>query len=426
MSSHQSHRIRTLWLTGVLHAFTHLYQVALLPLYFEIQQDFRLSTIDKSTLLLTVMFVAYFLPSYPMGILADKLSRKKLLAAGLAINGLGFLMLSLSHTYVLAVMSMIVAGLGGSFYHPAATALIARLFPEARGRALGWVGVGASLGFFIGPLYTGWRCLAAGSWRVPICELGVLGMIAALAFFWLADDEKTLEQIDLRHELLKKESAATPLFPTAALWMLFLGAAFLLSLRDFTGSAMGTSASLYLQNAFQFTSGSAGRTLSVMYAASAISNPLFGRLSDRGRMRWAATLLLAAAVLVMVFSRVPVSRKGATLLVFGFFFMASYPITEAALMEAVPDAVRGRVFGLFITIGGLVGNLSHWVVGAWVGKLGSSAALPSSYHSLYTTLAVLVLLSICGLPCLKAIRRREHIEPASSRQAIPLAPLATP
>jgi len=321
---------------------------------------------------------------------------------------------------------MIVAGLGGSFYHPAATALIARLFPEARGRALGWVGLGASLGFFIGPFYTGWRCFHAGTWRAPIAEIGIMGMIAAVVFFLLADDEKALEEIDLRHDLLKKESPAAPLFPSAALWMLFLASAFLLSLRDFTVSVMGTSASLYLQNAFHYTSGSAGRTLSWMFAASAISNPLFGGLSDRGRMRWAATLLTIAMILVLAFPRVPLPWKGWTLLAYGFFFMASYPITEAALMEAVPDAVRGRVFGLFITIGGLVGNLSHWVMGAWVRRLGDSAGLPSSYNSLYTTLAVLVLLSLCGLPCLKAIRRKEHLGSATARETVPLAPLATP
>jgi hypothetical protein len=33
MSALERHHTRTLWLTGVLHAFTHLYQVALMPLY---------------------------------------------------------------------------------------------------------------------------------------------------------------------------------------------------------------------------------------------------------------------------------------------------------------------------------------------------------------------------------------------------------
>src|SRR4051812_40243435 len=81
-----SHRTRTLILVIVLHAFTHVYQVALMPLYLPIRDSLHLSGVEQATLLLTVMYVAYFLPSYGMGILADRFSRKKLLAWGLAVN----------------------------------------------------------------------------------------------------------------------------------------------------------------------------------------------------------------------------------------------------------------------------------------------------------------------------------------------------
>ena len=94
--------------------------------------------------------------------------------------------------------------------------------------------------------------------------------------------------------------------------------------------------------------------------------------------------------------------------------MSSYPIIEAALMESVPDEVRGRVFGFFITIGGLVGNLSHWLVGHWVQNLGAAASVPSSFYALYGTLALLILGSLAGLPCLQAIRRREQQQRAVS------------
>src|SRR5229473_3365786 len=127
MAQEKSHRTRTLWLIGTLHAFTHLYQVALLPLYFRIQQDLRLGSVEQATLLVTVLGLAYFVPSYPLGALADRLSRKKLLTLGLLINGLGFVGLSLAPNYGWALASAAVAGLGGSFYHPSATALVVRL-----------------------------------------------------------------------------------------------------------------------------------------------------------------------------------------------------------------------------------------------------------------------------------------------------------
>ena len=115
--------------------------------------------------------------------------------------------------------------------------------------------------------------------------------------------------------------------------------------------------------------------------------------------------------MISAFPRVPVNWIIPVLLAYGFFFMASYPITEAALMEAVPDSVRGRVYGLFLTIGGLVGNLSHWLVGGWVKTLGARAALPESYFPLYNLLSLLVVGSLVALPFLHAIRKREGLLP---------------
>jgi len=423
MPQEQSHRNRTLFLVGVLHAFTHLYQVALLPLYLRIQQDLNLSSVEQATLLVTILGVAYFLPSYPLGVMADRFSRKKLLGIGLAINSLGFIALGLAPNYAWALAAAAIAGFGGSFYHPAATALVAQLFPEAKGRALGLVGIGASTGFFAGPFYTGWRVVSSGSWRFPVCELGAFGLLAAGLFFLLAHEHSELPPLSKSNEKLSiSPPVSAPLFPTTALWFLFLGASFCFSMRDFSGNAMGTSASLFLQNAHGFSPKSTGLALSGLYLASVISNPLFGSLSDRGRMRWVAFVLIIAASMISLFPRVPAAWISPVLLTYGFFFMASYPIVEAALMESVPNSVRGRVFGLFITVGGLIGNISHWVAGNWIHKLGPTAAQVASYLPLYATLSLLVALSICGLPLLHAIRKREHLDPLETGAAA-LAPL---
>ncbi len=426
MPGEKSHRTRTLWLTGTLHAFTHLYQVALLPLYLRIEADLKLNSVERATLLVTIMGLAYFLPSYPLGTLADRLSRKKLLAVGLAINGLGFVGLSLAQNYAWALGSAVVAGFGGSFYHPAATALVARLFPEAKGRALGLVGVGASVGFCFGPMYTGWRAVVSGSWRAPVAELGALGLLAAALFAWLADEERrTHVQPERPVAYPLNGFAAIRLFPSSALWAFFLGASFALSMRDFAGSALSTSASLFLQNAHGFSPKSAGLALGGIFLASAISNPIFGSLSDNGRMRWGSILLLTAAVLVSVFPRVPVAWMAPVLLAYGFFFLATYPITEAALMDAVPDAVRSRIFGLFIMVAGLLGNLAHWLVGRWIEHLGPGDSVAESYLPLYGVLSFMIVLSVIGLPLLHALRKREHL-PATPPGVAPLSALHTP
>jgi hypothetical protein len=92
--------------------------------------------------------------------------------------------------------------------------------------------------------------------------------------------------------------------------------------------------------------------------------------------------------------------------------MASYPMVEGALMGSVPHHVRGRVFGVFITIGGILGNIAHWAMGAYVKNLGFSSSRSDSYYPAYTFLSALLLVSLLGLPCLRALRRREVAQSA--------------
>jgi len=410
MSADAQHKTRTLWLLGMLHAMTHIFNVALLPLYLLIKRDFGFAGEGQATSLVTVLMLSYFLPSYWLGVLADRLNRKKLLSFGLALNGLGFMALSFAPNYACAVTACVIAGLGGSFYHPAATAMIARLFPSGTGKAFGLVGIGAGVGFCFGPLFAGWRAgmleatRGAAAWREPVFELGLLGVLVAALFYWLADEEKSAPVA------AHKSVRANKLFPTAALYVFFFAAALAFGLRDFAGAGVGSLSSLFLQKARGFDTRDAGLALSVLFLASTISNPLFGGLSDGGRKRWTFTVLLVAVVLMAAFPHVP-SRWTIILLgAIGFFFLASYPMVEAALMESVPDAVRGRIYGMFITVGGLVGQLAHWIAGYEVNRLGDSAHQAASYFPLYGALAGLLLVSLAGLPCLHVIRKREHME----------------
>ena len=419
MNVDEAHKIRTMWLCGALHALTHIYHVALIPLYLLIRQDLQLASDGQATFLVTVLGLAYYLPSYPMGVLADRISRKKLLAIGLAINGLGFAGLSFAPSYPWAIVCLAVAGFGGSFYHPAATAMVARLYPVGTGKALGLVAIGASAGFFIGPIYSGWRGEVAG-WRAPVFELGVLGILCAGVFAWLAEERAT------PNAMVANARSAEKLFPTPALWLFFIASSVAFSLRDFAGGGMGSLSSLFLQRAHGFSPRATGLALAGIFLASAISNPLFGGLSDRGRIRWTCSVLLLAAGMVAIFPRLPESGLIPALVIYGFFFLASYPMVEAAIMESVPDAVRGRVFGLFITMGGLVGNLAHWMVGDWVRRLGDGASLPPRYYALYGFLALLIVLALAGLPCLHAIRKREHLEPSPSGAATSATALRVP
>jgi MFS family permease len=143
-----SHRTRTLILASVLHGFTHVYQVALLPLYLLIQKDFKLAGIGQATFLVTLLMMAYFLRATRWVHLRIVSAARKLLAVGLLINATGFIGLAFAPNYFMALACVAIAGFGGSFFHPAATAMVVRLYPVGTGRALGIIGMGRERRFF--------------------------------------------------------------------------------------------------------------------------------------------------------------------------------------------------------------------------------------------------------------------------------------
>ena len=417
-----NHKNRTLALTGMLHGFTHMYGTALLPLYLLMQRDLKLDSVSKATSFVTIMLIAYFLPSYLLGILADRMSRKKLLTYGLLINALAFVGLAFAPSYNWAVACVVIAGIGGSAYHPAATAMVARLFPRDTGRALGLAAIGSGVGFFVGPLYAGWRAamlepvLGAAAWRRPVLELGILGILGAAVFSWLASEEAAV---------VKEKNAAPEgsLFPTPALWFFFIVACLLFSLRDFAGNGTASLSSLFLQNARGFDTRHAGIAVSTLSVASVIGNPLLSSLSDRRRKRWIAIVLGVGSLLIIALPHVPSAWTLPCLLAYGFFFLASFPIVEAALMQSVPDAVRGRVFGFYVMITGFVGALAPWAVGLRVRHLGEAAQDGHSYFGIYGAVGGMGLLALAGLPCLHAIRKREHLDEPGSATPVPKANL---
>src|SRR5690606_30310110 len=149
--------------------------------------------------------------------------------------------------------------------------LVARLYPKETGSALGKVGIGAALGFFLGPIYAGWRGGMAG-WRQPILELGVAGLIGAILFVLLAREQPVQPKTGSTHD----SKIPVKLFAVSMILFFFLGASAAFCFRVFAGSGMASLGSLFLQPAHGFDVRQTGQTLSCIYLAPVISNPIFG------------------------------------------------------------------------------------------------------------------------------------------------------
>lgn len=393
----------TLTLCGVLHGFTHAYMVLMVPLVFQIQQDFGLSSLSRAMSLLAVLAMSYCLACLPAGVMADHMSRRTALAAGLFLNGLAFVALSQCRVFGLAVAVVAFAGVAGGLYHPAANALVVGLYPSRPGRAIGFVGMGAALGFAFGPWFGGWRGGQAG-WRQPCLELGLAGMAVAVAFACLAKDPTDPARAS------RSRADSVPLAPVLGVFVLI---SLMFSLREFGGLGIKPLTTVFLQRVHAFTEAHTGRCFAYMSLTALIANPLFGALSDgRHRLRVAALVLVASGLSVCAVPWVPRAWVIAPLAGAEFFLLASFPVMEAALAESVPDRLRGRVLGLFITVGGVIGAAAPVVVGLLADGLGDQTTRQPAYRGAFALLGVCVALSSVGLLVLRAFRRRGWSGPA--------------
>ncbi len=124
--------------------------------------------------------VVYAVAGLPLGRLADRGSRKKVMSWGIAV----WSAFTAANAFAWSFGSFLVArmgvGIGEASYAPAANSLIGDLFPaQRRSRALGIFMLGLPLGlmaafFTIGPLVA-----AFGDWRAPFVVAAVPGFVVA-------------------------------------------------------------------------------------------------------------------------------------------------------------------------------------------------------------------------------------------------------
>ena len=159
-----------------------------------------------------------------------------------------------------------------------------------------------------------------------------------------------------------------------------LAVALTLMCRDFAGVASITLASIYLQKAHHLSAKQTGFIVGAMMLIGVIVNPLCVYLSPgRRRLPALVSVLTLAGLVVLAVPLVTVRFVLPVLCVSQAFHLGSYAISEAAMLERVDPAVRGRVIGMFLSVAGTFASTAPWVIAFWTDRLGESAFHPRAY-----------------------------------------------
>ena len=147
-----------------------------------------------SLLLGTAFAVVYGIAGIPLGLLADRTSRRNLIFLGVLVWSCGTLACGLAHTFGQLFSARIVVGLGEAVLSPAAISLISDYFPPSRrGTAVGLflsgiaMGIGAAILIGGGVLHAVESGVLAGTplasqpaWRLVLLLIGGPGLLWAL------------------------------------------------------------------------------------------------------------------------------------------------------------------------------------------------------------------------------------------------------
>jgi MFS family permease len=157
---------------GIMHAY-----LVLLPALIPLLKG-ELGSVETLGYLATLVFLFYGWGSLPVGFVADRLSKKTIIAASMALCGMAAIIVSLSHSLPLTALGLILLGIGASLYHPPGYAYMSLISEEMRGRYMGFMGLGGDVGMAISFVTTTVLGTFLG-WRNAFLAWGLVGLVMA-------------------------------------------------------------------------------------------------------------------------------------------------------------------------------------------------------------------------------------------------------
>ena len=320
--------------------------------------------------LAAVQTLPFLLLSIPLGLLADRFSRRRLMIAAEALRALSLVaMLAMVVAGQLSISWLAVLGFIGAVgtvgFSVAAPALVPALVAgDLLARANGRLELARSAAFAAGPALAG--ALVAWAGAAAAFVLAAVLSAAAVAWLWRLV-EPARSAAPARHPLLEIRDGAwfvwqqrllRPVLLTAIAWNIswfVLQAAYV----PYAVRVLGLSA-----QTVGFTLGTygAGMVIGALLASRVLAAIPFGRAVQVGP---AVSVLAAATMVATLF--VPSGLLAAL----SFFFFGVGPIiwtiTSTTLRQSVtPGAMLGRVSSVFLTVNAGARPVGA-ALGAWVG-----------------------------------------------------------
>lgn len=345
-----------------------------------IRKEFHLSDTEIGWLN-TAFTLLYGVVSLPLGRLADKISRKNLLAVGIIIWAALTASARWIHSYSFLVFARLGVGVGEATAAPTATSWIGDLFPaERRSRPLALFMLGVPVGGALSFFFTGPIAQRFG-WRAGMVVAAAPALLLVPLLLMLPEPQRGAA--DGHHRLAAESGSVWQVLRIPTFWWIAISGAVV----NFNLYAIGVFFPAFFARIHHMNLARAGIMTGIIYAIGGVlGGSCSGWMGDRIAHRSRSGRMKIAAIAALI--SVPLSyvgiQQGAGALALALPLLTAaygllnmyYGLVYAAIQDIVAPTLRGTSMALYFLVMYLLGaSWGSLVIGGLSDRLARRAAL---------------------------------------------------
>lgn len=375
-----------------LYLFDYADRMVVTSMFTSIQKDWFISD-TQCGWLVSVIYLAIGILTFPVSILVDRWSRTKTIGIMAIVWSLATALCAITGNYVQLFMARILIGFGEAGYAPGGSALISGMYPlEKRSKMMGLWNASIPLGSAIGVGMGGIIAQALG-WKHAFGIVAVPGLLIAILFLFVKDyktvdlsfidksnNKIKMEKKDMIREFISKPSVIYTYFGMAA--VVFVTTAIIVWLPK------------YFEIERHLEPKTAGSLAGAVMLLALVGAPLGGFLIDkwrisepRARLLFPALSTLVSGILLFI-SLTLLKGTGQLILLFAFGILVMTFIAGAAAVtqDVIHPGLRATSYAIAVAVQNLIGSFTAPIV---LGKI-------SDLSNIKTALSILPFVLILG------------------------------
>ena len=354
----------------LLYMFDYIDRTVVTSMFSSIEADLGISH-TQSGMLVSAVYWAIVLLTFPVSIIVDRWSRTKTIAIMAVVWSIATVLCALTGNFIQLFLARMLIGVGEAGYAPGGSAMISGLYPiEKRSKMMGlWnasIPLGTAIGVFLGGIiatHLGWK-YAFGLVAFP-------GLIVAILFFFVKDYKTVdLSFFDKRNNKVKMERK--DIFREFLSRYSIIYTYFGITASIFVTTSLLTWLPTYFQISRDLAQDKAGSMASSIMALALVGAPLGGIVADKWRRTNINARLLLPALstlvsAVLLFLGLFLFRgivQYITFLVMGVTIMMFISGAASVTQDVIHPGLRATSYSIAVVVQNLLGaSMAPIVIG---------------------------------------------------------------